>query len=157
MAATSGPCDGIAMASRGIALRIVAMPIRRAVAFALALTLGLASPCLAGSRQLSGAITDGLGRPLTQVKVELRDANGRAIAHATSDTSGRFGIAPAKPGVYSLVAVKAGFKPANKIVSFPGSAGATIAMTLDAQTALTVPVQASLIRAPEWRLHHRRQ
>ncbi len=88
-----------------------------------------------------------LGRPLTQVKLELRDRNGATIAHATTDRAGRFKIAPAKPGVYSLVAVKPGFNPANKIVRFPRSAGETISMTLEAKTALSLPVQASLIRA----------
>jgi len=124
------------------------MPIWGAVALAFALALGLATPCLAGAQQLSGAVTDGLGRPLTQVKLELRDANGRPIAHAISDASGRFGIAPAKPGVYSLVALKPGFKSANKVVLFPRSAGETVSMTLEAMAPLTVPIQASVIRAP---------
>ena len=43
---------------------------------------------------------------------------------------------------------KPGFNPANKIVRFPRSAGETISITLDAQTALSLPLQASLIRAP---------
>ena len=112
------------------------------------LALGLVSPCFASAQQMSGTVTDALGRPLAQVNLELRDEHGHAIAHATSGADGRFKIAPPKPGVYSLVAVKSGFKPANKIVVFPRSAGETISMTLDAETALTLPVQASLIRAP---------
>ncbi len=81
------------------------------------------------------------------MNLELRNENGGAVAHATSDQAGRFTIAPAKPGVYSLEAVKAGFKSATKIILFPPSAGEPIAMTLEAETALTLPVQASLIRA----------
>ena len=123
------------------------MPLWRMVALAFCLTLGLATACMAGAQQMSGVVTDGLGRPLAQVKLELRDASGRAIAHATSDTNGRFGIAPAQPGVYSLAALKPGFKFANRIVRLPRSAGETISMTLEAEAPLTVPVQASVIRA----------
>ena len=124
-----------------------AMPIWLLVMLTFSFALGLASPCLAGTQKLSGTVTDALGRPLSQVKLELRDGNGRAIAYATSDTSGRFEIATAKAGAYSLAAVKPGFKSANRIVFFPRSAGETISMTLEAETALTLPVQASQIRA----------
>jgi hypothetical protein len=118
-----------------------------AITFALMLALGLASPCIAGTQQISGTVTDALGRPLAQVKLELRNQNGNTIVRAITDQAGRFKIAPAKPGVYSLVAVRPGFKSATKIVTYPRSAGQTIALTLDAETALKVPVQASLIRA----------
>src|SRR5208283_884058 len=119
----------------------------RLVTFAFALTLGLSSPCLAGAQQLSGTITDALGRPLAQVKLELRNANGGVITRATTDQAGRFKIAPAKPGVYALVALKPGFKSASKSVLLPRSIGETVALTLDAETALTLPVNASRIRA----------
>src|SRR5208282_2176529 len=104
-------------------------------------------PVLAGPEQISGKITDALGRPVAQVQLELRNGNGSAIARATTDQAGRFKIAPAKPGVYSLEVVKAGFKSATKIVLFPPGAGAAISITLETETALTLPVQASLIRA----------
>ena len=117
------------------------------LALVSALALGLCSPCLASSEQVSGKVTDALGRPLAQVSLELRDRNGHVIGHATTDAGGRFKIAPAKPGVYSLVAAKPGFKSANKIVVFPSRAGETISMTLDAEAALTLPLQANLMRA----------
>src|SRR6202451_122021 len=118
-----------------------------AITLALMLALGLASPCIAGTQQISGAVTDTLGRPLAQVNLELRNQNDRTIARAISDQAGRFQMAPARPGVYSLVALKPGFKSATKIVTYPRSAAAPISLTLDAETALKVPVQASLIRA----------
>ena len=122
-------------------------PLWRLVTFAFALTLGLSSPCFAGAQQLSGTITDAIGRPLAQVKLELRNANGGVITRATTDQEGRFKIAPAKPGFYSLVALKPGFKSASKSVLLPRSIGETVALTLDAETALTLPVNASRIRA----------
>ena len=89
-----------------------------------------------------------LGRPLAQANLELRNENGGAIAHTATDQAGRFKLAPAKPGVYSLVAIKPGFKSANKIILFPRRTSDTISMTLAAETALSLPVQASLLHAP---------
>ncbi len=123
-----------------------ATQVWRLVAFLVALVL--MSPSLAGAQQISGTITDTLGRPLAEVNLELRSENGRTIAHATTDQAGRFQVAPPKRGVYSLVAAKPGFKSANKIVVFPRSAGETISMTLDKQTALTLPLKAGLMPAP---------
>jgi len=128
-------------------VRRAATPIWRSVALALSLAFGFVSPCLAGAQQISGTITDALGRPLAQVNLELRNENGGAIAHATSDQAGRFKIAPAGPGVYSLVAGKPGFKSVKTIVRVPRSAAETISMTLEAAAALSLPIQASLIRA----------
>ena len=118
------------------------------IAIAFSLAVGFASPSLAGARQISGIVTDTLGRPLSQVKLELRNRNGDAIAQAITDHAGHFNIAPASPGVYSLVAKKPGFKSANKIVTYPLGAAATVSLTLGAETALSIPVQASLIHAP---------
>jgi len=103
---------------------------------------------MAGMRQLSGVITDVLGRPLPYAKIELRNQDGHPVAHATTDLIGRFRIAPPTPGVYSLVATKPGFKPGIEITAFPSTPGTKIAMTLDAGAALTMPVRASVIRAP---------
>src|SRR5271170_5009002 len=114
--------------------------VRRLAFLAIALAFGLASPCLAGSGQMSGTASDALGRPLARVSIELRDQNGVVVARGTTDQSGRFRIAPAKAGVYSLVAAKPGFASANKIVTFPQTAGETVSLTLGAQTALTLPV-----------------
>jgi hypothetical protein len=118
------------------------------VGLASCLVVGLASPCLAGAQPISGTITDALGRPLAQVSIELRGENNHAVAHVTTDKAGRFEIVPAKPGVYSLEAVKPGFKSANKIVVFPRRATGRISISLGAETALNLPIQASRIRAP---------
>ena len=47
-----------------------------------------------------------------------------------------------------FLAVKSGFKSGNKIVVFPRSTAETISISLGAETALTLPVQASQLRAP---------
>jgi outer membrane receptor protein involved in Fe transport len=126
----------------------LATPIWRSVVFAFSLALGIASSCGAGNQQISGTITDALGRPLAQVNVELRNENGRAVARTVTDHAGHFFIAPANSGVYSLDAGKPGFKSAIKIVQLPHSATEPISIALDAETALSLPVSATMIHAP---------
>ena len=83
---------------------------------------GVASRDAGAAQQLSGTITDAIGRPMGRVKLELRDPTGNLIGGATTDPSGRFSVAPTNAGVYSLQATKAGFKTAVKVVRFPGRA-----------------------------------
>ena len=114
----------------------------------IAIAITRAGLCSAGDQQIGGTITDALGRALAQASLELRTANGAKIVTATSDQQGRFKIGPAKPGVYSLVAAKAGFKPATRTVTFPPPAGQTLSITLDSEAALTLPIQESRIGGP---------
>jgi hypothetical protein len=78
----------------------------------------------------------------------LSDHNGRIVAHAATDQSGRFEIAPPKSGIYALVAVKSGFDPAEKLASFPPGTGEKITIALGASAALTLPISTGMIRAP---------
>lgn len=112
-----------------------------------AIAATFASPCVAASQHISGTITDTLSRPLDRVTIELRDDAGRAVAHAVTDQAGRFELAPAKAGIYSLVAVKSGFKSSTRIVAFPPASEAPISLSLAGETALTLPLQAKVIRA----------
>jgi TonB dependent receptor/TonB-dependent Receptor Plug Domain len=78
----------------------------------------------------------------------LSDHNGRIVAHAATDQGGRFEIAPPKSGIYALVAVKSGFNPAEKLVSFPPGTGEKITIAMGASAALTLPISTGMIRAP---------
>src|SRR5271170_2307078 len=75
-----------------------------AIMLTFALALSVAPQGFAATQQISGVVTDTLGRPLAEVKLELRNQHGRAIAHAITDQAGHFKIAAARPGVYSLAA-----------------------------------------------------
>src|SRR5580700_10107520 len=123
-------------------------PVWLAVTFAFMLALTFGTPGLAAAQQISGTVTDTLNRPLAQAKLELSNQNGVAVAHTTTDQTGRFTIGSAKTGIYSLAVSKAGFKSANKIIHVRRNAAETISLSLEAKTALKVPVQASLLRAP---------
>ena len=85
------------------------------------------------SEQIFGTVTDALGRPLAQVSLQLRDRDGQIIARVATDEGGRFKIAPPKPGLYSLVAAKPGFKSANKIAILPRNTAETISLSLEAK------------------------
>src|SRR5271156_3183014 len=121
-------------------------PVWLAVTFAFILALG--APGLAAAQQISGTVTDTLSRPLAQVTLQLRNQNGVAVAHTTTDQTGRFEIGPAKTGIYSLAVSKPGFEPANKIIHLHRNGAEMISLSLEAKAALKVPVRASLIRAP---------
>src|SRR5271155_1511870 len=79
------------------------LPLWQLATLVFSLALGIALPGLAFAQQLAGVITDALGRPLINVRVELRNGSGGTIARTASDQAGRFKIASAAPGVYSLV------------------------------------------------------
>ena len=103
---------------------------------------GFGASAGAATQPASGNITDALGRPLAQVKVELRDQKGRLIAHAVTDDKGQFNIAPPKP-VYIPSSRASRLQAREQSRGLPADAAKAIAMTLDAETALTVPVRAA--------------
>ncbi|HEY1852555.1 MAG TPA: TonB-dependent receptor [Candidatus Binataceae bacterium] len=126
----------------------IALATWRAVALVLTMALVFTSPCRAAAQPLSGTITDALGRPLAGVNVELRNENGRTVAHAVTEHAGHFTMGPANPGIYSLDAGKPGFKSAIKIVQLPRNSAEQISIALDAETALSLPIRATMIHAP---------
>ena len=128
-------------------LRFCPRPKASGLATAAALFAILcAIPCRAGGPPLTGTITDALGRPLANSSIELRSADGTVKLQAVTDHAGRFTLNPPRSGLYSLFAIKRGFHSANKVVSYPTRQGAPVIVALGARTALTVPVEASVIR-----------
>ena len=77
---------------------------------AVASWFGLFSTCLAASGQVSGTVTDALGRPVAEVSVALRDGSDRRVVQAVTDKRGQFTLTAPKPGPYVLVAAKPGHK-----------------------------------------------
>jgi outer membrane receptor protein involved in Fe transport len=84
-----------------------------------------------------GKINDALGRPLTNVNVELRAGDGRVIARATSDPHGRFSFTNLPAGTYAVFAQRKGFKPSTKIVTIGGTAN-KIEISLEALKPLSM-------------------
>jgi hypothetical protein len=90
---------------------------------------------------LTGVAQDSLGRPIAGVKVELQTANGKVVVSTRTDSQGRFSFERLAPGVYALMAVKAEFRPAVKIVSLTGKP-ASVTLALQARQALSLTVVA---------------
>jgi hypothetical protein len=95
---------------------------------------------------VNGTVTDALGRPLPSVSVELQSASGTAVAHSETNRVGRFYFPFSNGGPYALVAHKHGFKPATRLILLPAIT-APVALVLEAEAALNVPVKASRLRA----------
>jgi TonB dependent receptor/Carboxypeptidase regulatory-like domain/TonB-dependent Receptor Plug Domain len=108
----------------------------------------LALKCLAGSQPITGAVTDALGRPLVGAEIHVRAASGVSLLQVVSGPGGRFTVEPSRAGTYLLVVAKPGFHPADKVVSYPSRQNQPITIVLGAESALTVPIQASMIRGP---------
>jgi hypothetical protein len=108
----------------------------------------LVANCLAGSQPITGTVTDALGRPLAGAEIQVRTASGVSLLQAVSGPTGRFTMEPSRAGVYLLVVAKPGFHPADKAVSYPPRQAQPIMIVLGAESALTVPIRASMIRGP---------
>ena len=102
------------------------------------------TPTLGGG--INGAVADALGRPLPNVSVELQSPNGNAVAKDESNAEGKFHLQIFKPGTYTLMTHKKGFKPAARVIYFPAN-NTAVDLVLEAREALNVPMKASRIRA----------
>jgi hypothetical protein len=74
----------------------------------------------AQSTQLSGAVKDSSGAPLSAAAIEISTANGVPLALVSPDANGAWSTAQLVPGNYSVAVVATGYKP-------PGAANFTLA------------------------------
>ena len=95
---------------------------------------------------VTGTVTDALGRPLSNVSVELRSSNGKVVSRGETNRDGNFQLPLAKAGAYTLVTHKRGFKPATRFILLPDNK-TSVNLVLEAQEALNVPIKANRIRA----------
>lgn len=99
----------------------------------IALAYGFAAPAAyaqVAPKQISGSIHDALGRPLTDAKVDLKDAAGHAVATTTSDQQGHFGFFNIAPGTYAVNVDKPTFESGAETVTVAADAGAAASITL---------------------------
>jgi outer membrane receptor protein involved in Fe transport len=113
----------------------------------LAILFLVSVPAPAEARDEMGVgVTDALGRPLSRIALELHAQDGRTIAHVYTHQDGYARLPIAAPGVYTLIATGAHFKPASKLIVWP-SGGASFALIMEAREALNVPISASRLHA----------
>ncbi|MBS0316332.1 MAG: TonB-dependent receptor [Proteobacteria bacterium] len=96
----------------------------------------------AAAADIQGVVQDALGKPLAGATLGLKTRDGRVVGHAQSDVAGHFVFTGAAPGVYAIVADKAGFQTGTAIVSVTGSAVPATRLTLAATGALEISVAA---------------
>ncbi|GEM_PF-222819 len=111
-----------------------------------ALLLGFCVLARAGSEGIGGTVKDALGRPVSQAHIGLLDQNGNEVAHAISDSRGRFQLSVPRSAVYALTVRKYGFKPSIKIVTFTGEKESNLDITLESERALTLQIKEQVLR-----------
>lgn len=88
---------------------------------------------------LNGEINDALGRPLADVRVELKGSQGKVVSQTRTGPRGEFSFANVTPGNYTVTAAAKGFKTAAAMATVAAGAQARVAMTMEA-AELTLPV-----------------
>ena len=94
------------------------------------------------SRNIHGAITDALGRPLANAAVNLLAADGHTLGTVHSDDAGHFTFTGIAPGTYELTADKATFQQGMSIVTLSAQADDTTTLILASNNALNIKVKA---------------
>ncbi|MGA8571821.1 MAG: TonB-dependent receptor [Desulfobaccales bacterium] len=92
--------------------------------------------------QIEGTIKDALGRPLAGASLVLKAPDETIKGRTTSDDNGNFVFSNVKPGIYAVLGEKSGFQAGTAIVTLKAGTTATAALTLAAQEALELKVQA---------------
>jgi outer membrane receptor protein involved in Fe transport len=91
---------------------------------------------------IMGTVKDALGRPLSGVQLSLQTASGKVAAKSESAADGRFAFTDLSPGVYAIVADKAGFKPGTAIVTVTAQRVKPVELALQSEAALSMAVVA---------------
>jgi len=102
-----------------------------------------AEPSAAGnSARVLGRTKDALDRPLADVHLKLRSADGRVVAETTSGPDGGYRFEHVPPGVYSVEGEKSDFENATAIVTVHEGVDSSADLVLASQNPLDVNVVA---------------
>ena len=115
----------------GLVVLMLALPMMPRVA-----------PCATADTEIRGTARDALGRPLSGVNLTLKTPDGKVAGNAKSDAEGRFVFSHLAPGTYAVLGKKTGFEECSAVVTVQAGSVASTALTLTAQTALEITVQA---------------
>jgi outer membrane receptor protein involved in Fe transport len=92
--------------------------------------------------EIQGTIKDALGRPLSKASLILKSPDETVIGSTQSDADGHFVFTSVTPGTYAVLAEKPGFQTGTAVVTIEAGTIATTTLTLAAQEALEVSVEA---------------
>src|SRR5208283_292578 len=109
---------------------------------ALFMLLPFSAGAFAQTDEIHGTIKDALGRPLSGASLILKSPDETIMGQSKSDPNGHFVFSMVKPGIYAVLAEKPGFQASTAIVSVEAGTIAATTLTMAAQEALEVSVQA---------------
>jgi len=121
------------------------LSIKTIVGLVAAFALWMTPPLLMATppgTEIHGTVQDSLGRPLSRVKLILKTSDEKVAGEAASDAGGHFVFSGVAPGTYAIQGKKTGFEESIAIVTLQAGSFATTTLTLTAQTALEITVQA---------------
>jgi outer membrane receptor protein involved in Fe transport len=114
------------------------------VALAATPPVGAGEPSAgAAERTIAGRVQDVLGRPLARAQLELQSAGGKAVAHSTSDATGKFLFRQPGAGTYAIVARRTGFKTATAIITVSAGHATVVKISMESERALALPLAAA--------------
>ncbi|HVN86249.1 MAG TPA: TonB-dependent receptor [Candidatus Binatia bacterium] len=96
----------------------------------------------AGNQPVTGIVKDALGRPLSNVRLNLQAADGRLVSHTITNAAGLFSFTAVAPGTYAILAEKSTFKTATAIVTVANAPPAPVVLALESAAALDLAVVA---------------
>jgi len=112
----------------------------------IALNARVAMPVLAADpRAITGIVTDALGRPLADIKLELSSNTNKIVDHSTTDAHGGFRFKSVPAGTYKIIARKRGFKTAT--VTAAAGTSTPISLSMESGQALNIPITATVNKA----------
>ncbi|MEM5387939.1 TonB-dependent receptor [Paraburkholderia phymatum] len=95
-----------------------------------------------GGTTLTGTVSDPVGKPVANAKVDIQDASGATISTSSTDTTGHFAIGGVAPGTYAVVVTAPGFASGSSIASAQSDTSAMVSVQLQKSDTLDVQVNA---------------
>src|SRR5208283_1069735 len=109
---------------------------------ALFMLLSFSAGAFAQTDEIQGTIKDALGRPLSRASLILKAPDETIMGQTKSNADGHFVFSGVKPGTYAVLAEKPGFQASTAVVTVEAGTTAAATLTMAAQEALEVSVQA---------------
>ncbi len=96
--------------------------------------------------KVSGIVSDAIGHPLAGAVVSVKDAAGKVVMSAQSDTQGHFAVSGLPVGVYVVTAEKSGYRNSIKVANLVAEPAMTVDLVLASTKALEIQVVAKRLR-----------
>ncbi len=108
----------------------------------LFMLLFFSAGAFAQTDEIQGTIKDSLGRPLSGASLILKAPDETIMGQTKSHADGRFVFSSVRPGTYAVLAEKTGFQASTAVVTVVAGTIATTTVTMAAQEALEMSVEA---------------